>query len=593
MNLLRPQMLWFLGLLGPLAAVYLLKVRPVRRGTTALFLWDQILREKRSSALLRRLRDILSLLLMALAASAVVTAMGRPVLTSTEDERDIVLLIDNSASMGATDGSRTRLARAKQTAGDILTAMNLNRRAMLGTVADEVRVLVSLTSNQKSLMEGLREVSQTDLPFRRESLSAFRTTGMPSGDYRTILISDGCFEGGEGLDGVELLKVGASAENVGIAALDASARFGSDERLDIYFQLASSFKEDRALKVLISRDRPENVVKVYPVTVSPGLNPPEVLTVEPGGYGRWILKLDQTDALSKDDTGYAAVPEPRPIRAAVNAEKGSFFFTRCVEAFSTRANLMTLTQESPEVIITSGRNIGSQTSCPRIIFNPTGSSPFWEELGAPCEPSPVQVLIPDHPAIQFSDVEACAFDGHVLITPPQGAVVLAQTADGVPLIFKSVRDAGSAYVINMDPDRSEFFLSAYFPVMVYSMAKALTGKQSEQPACIRVGSYVNVPPPAKGQVISVTNPGGERAELGTGRIGPLRELGFYEVKTTRGTETLACSLLTPSESLLDNSEVADTTGPLPRGRSPSYFLIAAAILIAAVESMLYHRRRVG
>ena len=78
MTFLSPTMLWSLAVLVPLAAIYFLKVRPRRKPTTAYFLWERIFQEKRASSLFHRLRDVWSLVLMALAAAAVCFALARP-----------------------------------------------------------------------------------------------------------------------------------------------------------------------------------------------------------------------------------------------------------------------------------------------------------------------------------------------------------------------------------------------------------------------------------------------------------------------------------------------------------------------------------
>ena len=78
MSFLQPGMLWSLAVLLPLAAIYFLKVRPRRRPTTAYFLWEKIFQEKRSSSLFQRLRDVMSLVLMALAAAGISLALAQP-----------------------------------------------------------------------------------------------------------------------------------------------------------------------------------------------------------------------------------------------------------------------------------------------------------------------------------------------------------------------------------------------------------------------------------------------------------------------------------------------------------------------------------
>ena len=55
----------------------------------------------------------------------------------------------------------------------------------------------------------------------------------------------------------------------------------------------------------------------------------------------------------------------------------------------------------------------------------------------------------------------------------------------------------------------------------------------------------------------------------------------------------ACSLLSQSETLLENEQVEDTSKPISRGHAPAYWLTVLAIVVLTIESLLYHRRKVG
>ena len=105
MKFLAPLSFWSFLSLIPLVAVYFLKVGPRRKETTAYFLWSRVFTEKKASSLFNRLRDLLSLILLALVFGSVCLAMTRP--EFQDDERKVLLLlIDNSASMSAGEGGQ-------------------------------------------------------------------------------------------------------------------------------------------------------------------------------------------------------------------------------------------------------------------------------------------------------------------------------------------------------------------------------------------------------------------------------------------------------------------------------------------------------
>ena len=76
-------------------------------------------------------------------------------------------------------------------------------------------------------------------------------------------------------------------------------------------------------------------------------------------------------------------------------------------------------------------------------------------------------------------------------------------------------------------------------------------------------------------------------------FGPLPRLGFFEFQNTSGDWPVGSSLITKSESLLDNKTLENTVRPISRGHAPAYWLIVLALLVLTAESILYHRRRVG
>ena len=159
MTFLSPALLWSLVVLVPLAAVYFLKVRPRKTPTTAYFLWEQIFQEKRASSLFHRLRDAMSLLLMALAAAAVCFALARP--EWADERKDLLIVIDDSASMSASEGSNSRLEMAKQTASQIVQGLNGNQRAAIATIAQRLHYRSHLTDNPRELLQAIDAIEPT------------------------------------------------------------------------------------------------------------------------------------------------------------------------------------------------------------------------------------------------------------------------------------------------------------------------------------------------------------------------------------------------------------------------------------------------
>ena len=109
MGLLAPLALAFGLLAAPIVAMYLLRLRRKERRVSSTFLWREVLRDLEANAPWQRLRPNLLLLLQLLALAALVLALSRPYLTQASDiDGDLLLILDASASMRATDVAPSR-----------------------------------------------------------------------------------------------------------------------------------------------------------------------------------------------------------------------------------------------------------------------------------------------------------------------------------------------------------------------------------------------------------------------------------------------------------------------------------------------------
>src|SRR5688572_32532338 len=114
MNLATPLALAWAALAVPIVIFYILKIRLRRVPVTTTLFWSQIYEEKRPRSLWQQLRHLLSLLLQLLFLMLVVFALADPFWFWEQlQAQRVVLVLDNSASMNATDLAPTRLDAAR------------------------------------------------------------------------------------------------------------------------------------------------------------------------------------------------------------------------------------------------------------------------------------------------------------------------------------------------------------------------------------------------------------------------------------------------------------------------------------------------
>src|SRR5437016_13159159 len=139
MNLAAPLNLLWLPLIGGLIVLmYILKLRRKDVVVSSTFLWRQVIRDVQANAPFQKLRKNVLLFLQLLAAALLVLAISRPFWRGIGiGGRSVVIVVDTSASMTATDVGRSRLDEAKQEAGRIVGGMRPEDQMLVVSAAAE------------------------------------------------------------------------------------------------------------------------------------------------------------------------------------------------------------------------------------------------------------------------------------------------------------------------------------------------------------------------------------------------------------------------------------------------------------------------
>jgi von Willebrand factor type A domain/Aerotolerance regulator N-terminal len=143
-------------------ALYFLKLRrrPVRVPSTLL--WQRSLEDLHVNSLFQRLRRNLLLFLQLLAVALAMIALAGPRMKGSVGQgQRFVLMIDNSASMSATDVAPSRLAQAKEAAKKVVRDMDADDLAMVITFADSAQVISNYTGDRRTLAQRIGAIEPT------------------------------------------------------------------------------------------------------------------------------------------------------------------------------------------------------------------------------------------------------------------------------------------------------------------------------------------------------------------------------------------------------------------------------------------------
>src|SRR5687768_13547381 len=178
---------------GLLLVFYILKLK--RRPVAVPFsrLWERILRDKEATSLFSQLKRLLSLLLQLALLALLLLALGDPrTAQNLVEGRNVVVLVDASASMQATDVSPSRLEEGKRKVRDSVRGLGGSDRMIIAQMDAAVTPLSTMTNDVTELEAALGAVrpSETRADFPRALRFATDTLrGLPNAEI--VVVSDG------------------------------------------------------------------------------------------------------------------------------------------------------------------------------------------------------------------------------------------------------------------------------------------------------------------------------------------------------------------------------------------------------------------
>ena len=196
MSFALPFALTLTALALPIVAFYVLKVRLRRVPVSTNLFWKQIFEEKPPRSLWQQFRHWWSLLLQLLLLLLIVLAVTNPYFSwQSLQARRLVLVVDNSASMRATDVGPTRLEAAKAAAGELIDGIRFQDELSIVLAGESPEVVASLTGHSPTLHEALGRIEFSDGPTAVQpaiELARKLIGDHPQGEI--IVLTDGCVD---------------------------------------------------------------------------------------------------------------------------------------------------------------------------------------------------------------------------------------------------------------------------------------------------------------------------------------------------------------------------------------------------------------
>lgn len=610
MTLLAPLGLLLGGLAVPVIAMYFLRIRRRKVAVPSLMLWHALQKSERLASPFQRFRRHLLLLLQLLLLALLVLALSRPAIQTTASTyRSVVLVVDTSASMGATDGEPTRLASAVVEAKEVLGDFGPSDEVLVIEAGANTGVRVPFTRDESQAVAALDGLVASQAEGRLlEGVQLGLSLARSRPDVEVVVLSDG---GSEDLGElapshakITYLRMGSRDDNAGILALDL--RRSPSNELDRQLFLTVQSFGDAPVEATVELYLDSDLLGLRNEVLQP--DEPVSMVFDVAGDRSGILRAQLSvpgDLLPADDQAFAVLG--RAATRDVLLVGGDALTARALRA-DPRIALTVTSQATPEDLARADAVLFSgpvPSGIDGLSYAVLGSG-----YGGPAtlgDPVPLPRIVGwqrTHPTLRFVDL-ANATIARAASVADLGGLVPIVDGDAGPLVLAGERQGGRVVQLAFDPFESDLPMRVAWPVFVLNTVGWLTEQQAgaSDATLLPAGTPFTRHLAEDVGAARVTGPDGTVASSivdGTLRVMETSRVGIYRVRAGSLDTSFAANLLSAKESRIaplpvlrlgQGAAVVAQAAVVPGQWELWRYLLAFALVVLCLEWFAWNRRK--
>jgi hypothetical protein len=541
MPFLAPLAIAGLVFIPLIVAFYMLRLRRQERTVSSTFLWQQLVRDVEANAPWQRLRRSLLLLLQLVLVLVLVLAAARPFLERPAGlARDLVLVMDASASMGATDVFPDRLTAAKRAAADALAELPSDGRVSIVAAAETARVVANEVSDRGravSLIEGIAlSNGQGDMT---EALRLADALASRARGATILVVTDDAGSAPPTLRTnapIRVLPVGRDRHNQAISALAVQTGAGGVKR-SLFVSVANLDTSAVARRLQILADgQPFSARDLF---IDPLTQTQVIIDELPTGTSVVEARLaaipsegaaasedaggpgaaGPADQLAADDVAWAIVPSDK-LQRILLVGPGNVYLQNAlsllpnVELYGTTAEdyANTTGLEKFDLIVFDGFLPATLPAKPILAIGPPRTSDLGIVAGTLQQPG-IGGAAPDEPLLHDVDLTRTHVARAQRMQLPSWARTVIPGPAQAPLLYAGTREGLSTAVLAFDLRQSDLPLQVAWPILVANLSGELLGRDASTLQPVRPGAPIDLILPPSSAGMRVTAPDGTVTEL--------------------------------------------------------------------------------
>ncbi len=618
MNFLAPLGFALGALSLPILAMYFLKLRRKRIVVPSTLLWQVVQKSEQAARPFDRFRRNLLLLLQLLLLFAVMFALARPYLeTEASTRASVVLLVDTSASMAATDVSigTNRLDAAISGAREVLSDLGPGDEVMLVVAGPRTEVRVPFTRDANLIEAELDRLAVTGAEGSlRQGLQLALSMAKSRQDVSVVVLSDG---GGEGLEDlptggteIQYVPVGRTASNTGITAIDLRRSPANELDRQLFVTVQNFGGGDVAAEVKVFLD--SKLVGLRNETVTS--DEPLSLVFEIAGKSSGLLRVEldaEDDYLPADDVAFAVVGQVSKRKVLL---VGGDWLTVKALAHDPRVELTAVGAGEFESAMLDEHDATLFATEPPAqaighhfaVLGPYPDSPVT--FGAEYKVPRVLGWRRTHPVLRFVEWSGIRI-ARAHTVGDMGALIPIVDSDGGPLVLAGERGGARVVQLAFDPLESDMPLRVAWPVFLLNTVGWLTEDQEGGGGVQQLPAGTawvrRLPDGVAPEDVRVTAPDGSAVDAqisgGLIRVRDTGQVGVYKVRAGGTTDRFTTNLMSVRESRiaprsalsLSETQVEATQASLVGRQEIWRYILLFALFVLLVEWVVWNRRRIA
>ena len=615
MNILNPIALLFALLAIPIILLYILRLQRREQKVSSTLLWRQVVLDREANTLWQKLRRNLLLILQLATLAFLVFALLRPYISLPGGLNGrLIVLMDASASMRATDVLPSRFDAAKEQARNLISGMGVGDEMSLILVDSNPRALTGITSDRGELLAAL-DASKASLGQANWAAAISLGSATANEQSTFIVISDGAHA-----EDLKLLQrqtrfvpIGLNGDNLSISTLSLRKTLRG---LAAFVRVTNNGKQDDDSLVSLRADN-GTLLDARTIKIPAGQSISWTINDIDANTASVRASIDKANHnnLAADDVVYA-VSANTALRRALLVTRGNRFLEQALANLpniqvsrAVTTGVTTLDSRPFDVYILDSMNADLSALPPRANVLFIGPQQVFTATDTFSNTGYVRTV--PHPVAQSLNWRTVNVQATPLIEAPAWLKPVIQSQGG-PLLFAGEFPAELAgkdsepplqrvVVLPFELRRSDLPLQLAFPILMLNSIEWLAPPQGMTiPASVKPGEVVNLPRGAQVSLPDTSAFGGttvtvdQRGFANTDALGPYAVTfgdvsGAFAVNFFNSIE----SEIAPSPQLVIGEQKENESNILTNNtlsqRELWRWLAALALLVLFVEWWIYQR----